>query len=53
MERRYELRLEEMLAQAEVPLELTRGLLGGSRRSLSRMRKHPASPSNGNMRQST
>ena len=28
MERRYELRLEEMLAQAEVPPELTRGLLG-------------------------
>ena len=28
MERRYELRLEQMLAQAEVPPELTRGLLG-------------------------
>jgi len=27
MERRYELRLEQMLAQAEVPPELTRGLL--------------------------
>jgi hypothetical protein len=26
MERRYELRLEQMLAQAEVPTELTRGL---------------------------
>jgi SRSO17 transposase len=28
MERRYELRLEQMLVQAEVPPELTRGLLG-------------------------
>ena len=28
MERRYELRLEQMLAQAEVPTDLTIGLLG-------------------------